>query len=221
MSRLSEQEARALQAFAVTVLISLVMRWQAGDLMWGIWASTTAFGYVYGLVLIVKNPEEMDAGDGTDRGRLFVILTFFTIMFGTFHYVQGLFLDMLYPITSLDGWAIFLAPPKALFWYWGVIATTFYSRWPQLMAATKPSDRKDRIFDLFKNVGQMQALIFLLMFMTSFGLVRFAVYPILIVYFLPSPILYEKLKWLLDKWDDYMNRMPPDEFEAMDELDDE
>jgi hypothetical protein len=211
---------RALQAFALTVAIAMVMRWDAGDLMWGIWAASTAFGYVYGLVIIVKNPEEVDAGDGTDKGRLFVILAFFTIMFGIFHYGLGMFLDMLFPITSLEGWAIFFAPVKAFGWYWGVIATTFYSRWPLLKTATKPSDRKDRIFDLFINVGQMMALIFLLMFLTSFGLMRLAVYPILVLYFLPPAILHEKLKWLLDKWDDYLNRIPPDEFEELDEIDD-
>jgi hypothetical protein len=57
------------------------------------------------------------------------------------------------------------------------------------------------------------------MFLTSFGLMRLAVYPILILYFLPPPILHEQLKRLFDKWDDYLNRIPPDEFEELDELD--
>ncbi len=220
MNRVSQDQARALKAFAVTVIIALLMRWEAGDLMWGIWASTTTFGYVYGLVLIVRNPEQLDAGDGTEKGRLFVILTFFTFMFGIFHFGQGMFLNMLFPITSLEGWAIFTYPTNAFSWYWGVIATTFYSRWPQLKRANSPSEVPRQITDLFKNVAQMQVLIFLLMFLTSFGLNRFAVYPILVIYFLPSQILYEKLIWLTDRWEAYLNRVPPDEFEEVDEADD-
>ncbi len=217
---------RALQAFALTVVIALVMRWEAGDLMWGIWAASTAVGYVYGVLIIVKNPEEVDAGDGTDVKRLFIILGFFTTVFGIFYYGLGMFLGMLFPVTSLEGLGLFFAPIKAFGWYWVVVATTFYSRWPLLMSATQPSDRKDRLFDLFINAGQMMALIFLLMFMISAGLMRLAVYPVLILYFLPPQILHEKFKWLHEKFEDYFNRLPPDEFaeleelEELDELDD-
>ena len=210
---------RALVAFAATVVIAWLMRWEAGDLMWGIWASSATYGWVYGLVLIVNNPEEVDAGDGSEKGRLLGILAFFTIMFGTFHYGQGIFLGMVFPITPLEGWALFLYPITSISWYWGVIATTFYSRWPELKAAAKPSNETERILKPAKNIVQMQIMVFLFMFMAAAGLLRFAVYPVLVFYFLPSPILLEKLKWLLGKFEDYMSRVPPDEFEEMDELD--
>ena len=216
--RIQSDRNRALAAFAVTVVIALVMRWEAGDLMWGIWASTTTYGWVYGVVLIRRNPEQVDAGDGSDRGRLYLILTFFTIMFGIFHYGQGMFVNMLFPISSLEGWAIFAYPISAFSWYWGVIATTFYSRWPELMGALRPSETPQRIFSLFEKVAWMQALIFLLMFLTSFGLIRFAAYPVLFFYFFPTPIIREKLKYLLYKWEDYMSPIPPDDFDELDEL---
>jgi hypothetical protein len=219
--RIKSDRDRAVAAFAVTVVIALVMRWEAGDLMWGIWAAATTYGWVYGVALIRKNPQQMDAGDGSDKGRLFLILTFFTVMFGTFHYVQGMFVNMLFPITSLEGWGIFTYPLNAFGWYWGVIATTFYARWPELMGAIRPSEAPERIFRLFEKVAWMQALIFLLMFLTSFGLIRFAAYPVLFFYFFPSAILREKAKYLLGKWEEYMDPLQRGESEEMDWFEEE
>ena len=54
---------------------------------------------------------------------------------------------------------------------------------------------------------------FLFMFLSAAGLIRFAVYPVLVFYFFPFPIFREKLMYLLDKWDDSLNAIPPDEFE--------
>jgi len=218
MNRWSEPRARALLAFAVTVVIAWLMRWEAGDLMWAIWASTTTYGLVYGLVLIVNNPEEADAGDGSEKGRLFGILAVFTIMFGVFHYSQGLFLDILFPITPLEGWALFRYPVTAFTWYWGVIVTTFYSRWPDLMRAARPSDEPHRLLEPAKNVARMHVLIFVFLFMSAAGLIRFAVYPVLAFYFFPFPVFREKLKYWFGKWEDYMSRIPPDEFEELKEL---
>ncbi|MFC1639542.1 DUF6498-containing protein [Gemmatimonadota bacterium] len=212
---------RAIAAFAATVVIAWLMRWEAGDLMWGIWASSATYGYVFGVVLIVKNPEEVDAGDGSEPLRLLGVLAFFTGMFGLFHYGQGIFLDMVFPITPLEGWALFLYPLTALSWYWGVIATTFYSRWPELVEATKPSDDVQRILQPAKNIVRMQVLIFVFMFLSAAGLIRFAVYPVLVFYFFPFPIFREKLMYLLDRWDDYLNAIPPDEFEEVDEFDED
>jgi hypothetical protein len=221
LASIKSEKGRAALAFAATVAIAWLMRWEAGDLMWGIWASSVTYGYVFGAVLIVKNPEEVDAGDGSEPGRLIGVLAFFTGMLGFFHYGQGIFLNMVFPITPLEGWALFLYPLTALFWYWGVIATTFYSRWPELRGATRPSDEFHRILRPAKNIVRMQVLIFVFMFLSAAGLIRFAVYPVLVFYFFPFPIFREKLMYLFDKWDVHLNRTPPDEFEGVDDLDED
>jgi hypothetical protein len=221
LARIKSEKGRAALAFAATVVIAWLMRWEAGDLMWGIWASSVTYGYVFGAVLIVKNPKEVDAGDGSEPGRLIGVLAFFTGMFGFFHYGQGIFLNMVFPITPLEGWALFLYPLTAFSWYWGVIATTFYSRWPELMGATRPSDEFNRILRPAKNIARMQILIFVFMFLSAAGLIRFAVYPVLIFYFFPFPIFREKLLYLFDKWDAHLNRIPPDEFEGVDGFDED
>jgi hypothetical protein len=219
-NRLSEPKARALLAFAVTVALALLMRWEAGDLMWGIWASSATYGFVYGVVLMKFNPEEADAGDGSERGRFFGVLAFFVFAFGLPHYAQGFFLSMLFPITETEGWDSLLFPFTALAWYWGVVATTFYSRWPELMEATHPSEELHRLLKPFKNIAPMQVLIFLLMFLTAARLIRFAVYPVLIFYFFPFPVFREKLKYWWDKLDERMNTPPPSEFDEIDEFED-
>jgi hypothetical protein len=219
LARAENPKNRAMVAFAATVVIAWLMRWEAGDLMWGVWASSATYGYVYGVVLVKNNPEELDAGDGSERGRLCAMLAVFSIMFGIFHYAQGIFLDMVFPITSLEGLALFLYPIPAITWYWGVIVTTFYSRWPELLEATKPSVEFHRILKPAKNIARMQVLIFVFMFMSAAGLIRFAVYPALIFYFYPFPIFGEKIRCLLGRWEDYMNAIPPDEFEELDEFD--
>lgn len=188
--------------------------------MWGIWASSAVYGWVYGLVLIRFNPEAADAGDGSDPKRLFIILTAFTAFFGVAHYAEGIFLSMVFPITRLEGWALFGYPIAAFSWYWGVIVTTFYSRWAELVSATRPSEDPHRLLAPFKSIAQMQVMVFLLLFVSAVGLIRFAVYPVLFFYFFPSPILREKAKYLLGKWEDYMDPVLGEKSKAKEPLDD-
>lgn len=205
-------KARALLAFAVTVAMAWLMRWEAGDLMWGAWASSVTYGYVYALVLVWHNPEEADAGDGSDLGRFLGIMAFFTFIFGLFHYGQGIFLSMVFPITSMEGWDLLLYPLTALAGYWGVIAATFFSRWDELGEATRPSEDPHRLLLPFKNIVRMQILVFVFLFLAAAGLIRFAVYPVLVFYFFPFPIFAEKLRSWYEKLEDRMNAIPPDEF---------
>ena len=206
---------RAIVAFAATVVIAWLMRWGAGDLMWGVWASSVTYGYAYGVVLIVANPEEADAGDGSHVGTVLGIVAFFTFIFLLFHYWQGIVLNMVFPITPLEGWALLLYPFTAISWYWGVIVTTFYSRWHELKAVTRPSDDPHRLLLPFKNIVRMQILVFVFLFLASVGLIRFAVYPVLVFYFFPFPIIGEKLKYWFGKLEDRMNTPPPDEFDEV------
>ena len=212
------ENARPLLAFAVTVVIAWLMRWEAGDLMWGVWASSVTYGYVYAVVLIISNPEEADAGDGSAMGRVIGILAFFTFIFGSFHYAQGIFLSVVFPITSMEGWDLLLYPITALIWYWGVVVTTFYSRWSELKAVTQPSADPHRLLSPFKSIVRMQILVFVFLFLAAAGLIRFAVYPVLLFYFFPFPVFGEKVRYWLDKLDERLNAPPPSEFDDLDDF---
>ena len=202
----------ALLAFAATVVIAWLMRWEAGDLMWGAWASSLTYGYVYGVVLVLFNPDEADAGDGSQWGRFLGIMAFFTFIFGSFHYAQGIFLSMVFPITPMEGPGLLLYPITAMTLYWGVIAATVLSRWHDLKEATEPSEDFHRLLRPFQNIVRIQILVFVFFFLAAMGLIRFAVYPVLIFYFFPIPLFGEKLRDWFGKLEERMNRLPPDEF---------
>ena len=208
LARIKNPRDLAIVAFAATVVIAWLMHWEAGDLMWGIWASSATYGFVYGVVLMKCNPDEGDVGDSSELGRMLGIMAFFAFIFGSAHYAQGMFLSMVFPITPMEGWGLLVYPFTALTWYWGVIATTFFSRWDELKAATVPSEDPHRLLMPFKNIARMQVLVFVFMFMAAAGLIRFAVYPVLIFYFLPFPIIGEKVKYWFDKLDERMNTPP-------------
>ena len=87
--------------------------------------------------------------------------------------------------------SFFLFPATAFSAYWLVVAATVASRAPELCPATQPSDDP------------------LCLFMESVGVIRFAVYPVLMFYFFPFPIIKEKIKEWFDRLDERMNTPPP------------
>ena len=109
--RTSRETGRAILAFIATVAVAWLMRWEAGDLMWGAWASSLSFGYVYALVLILARPEEVDAPAGLAQpGRILAMIAFFTFTFGLFHLWQGVVLNLVFPISEREGLGILLSP---------------------------------------------------------------------------------------------------------------
>ncbi len=178
--------------------------------MWGAWASSLSFGFVYALVLILAHPEEVDAPAGLAQpGRILGMIAFFTFTFGLFHLWQGVVLNLVFPISTRDGLGILLSPASAFPAYWLVIAATFFSRLHEIKDATQPSDDTQRLLRPFVNVVRMQVLVFMFLFMEAAGLIRFAVYPVLVFYFFPFPIVGQKLKYWFGRLEDYMNTPRP------------
>jgi len=56
------------------------------------------------------------------------------------------------------------------------------------------------------------------LFLAAAGLIRYAVYPVLVFYFFPFPVFREKLKNLWVRFEERMNTPPPSDFEELDEL---
>lgn len=174
--------------------------------MWGAWASSLAYGYTYGVVLIMANPEEVDAQEGRRRPGLILAMTaFFSFHFLLFHAWQGTVLNMVFRINE----SFFLFPGTAFASYWLVVAATFASRAPELWSATRPSDDPHRLLKPYVNIVRMQVLVFVFLFLESVGMIRFAVYPVLVFYFFPFPIIKEKIKEWFDRLDERMNTPPP------------
>ena len=199
---------RAGVSLAVTLVAAWVLRWDAGDLMWGAWASSLTFGWAFGLVLIIANPEEVDAGEGPGNwGILLLMVGFFSAHFMLFHYFQGMVLTMFFPVRPDTGKLLdlLLYPFPALWLYWPIVAATFFSRFDELRDAAEPSEDNLRLLRPYGNVVRIQVLVFLFLVLGAMNLIRFAAYPVLILYFFPIPRLAETLKGWLDKLDSYMN----------------
>ena len=110
-----------LVAFLATAVASFVLRWNLADLVWGLWLSSLLIGYaliVYGILAAVWRPlpagtplpdgkpdltmalGQLPSGVGTAI-RLFgavFMLAFFTVHFGGFHLVHGIFLGVFFPL---------------------------------------------------------------------------------------------------------------------------
>jgi hypothetical protein len=206
LNTLSQQapgrRALATLSFGATLVAAWLLRWEAGDLMWGAYLSSLCYGYTYGILLIVANPDEVDAPAGSKRPWVILgMLAFFSFHFLMFHLFQGIVLTTVFPISP--GTFDFL--PAAFAAYWLVVAATFLSRADEIWSATQPSDDTLRLVRPYVNVARMQALVFILLFMQSLGVIRYAVYPVLVLYFVPFPGIGQTVKRWFSRLEDRMN----------------
>lgn len=119
----SERHAGPLDlvAFLATAVASFALRWDLAELVWGLWLSSLLVGYaliVYGILSVAFRgvPREPKPGAKPDlaqvlallpRGAGFALrfagaafmLAFFTVHFGGFHYVHGIFLGLFFPLA--------------------------------------------------------------------------------------------------------------------------
>jgi hypothetical protein len=125
-------------------------------------------------------------------GALFM-LGFFTVHFGMFHFVHGLFLNGFFPLVGgapfgRSGDQVFglvgACAREALMRYWPFVAASALSRVPTYTAAFRTTDGS-MMFMPYLNVIRMHVMIFVFAFLGAVGLQSYGLYPLLIVYFLP------------------------------------
>jgi hypothetical protein len=197
-----------LTAFVITVIVAIVLHWESHDLMWGTWASAVAYGYIYGLLIISCNPQEVDAPQGWSQpGRLLAMIAFFSFHFGLFHLYQGLILEIIFPLTDRNGQdqSIFRFPVIAFSTYWPLILVVFLSRAQELYQATSPADRPNRLLAPYRHIARMQVLVFVFLFMKAMGVIPLALYPILVFLYFPLPIIWPQVQQMFNKLESRMN----------------
>jgi hypothetical protein len=102
-----------LLAFGATAVASFVLRWNLPELVWGLWLSSLLVGYaliVWGIFAAAYRHTAAVPATGTGAavralgglGALFM-LAFFTVHFGGFHFVHGVFLGAFFPLTAEPG----------------------------------------------------------------------------------------------------------------------
>jgi len=105
-----KSDALDLVAFVGTAAASFIFSWDLAQFVWGLWLSSLLVGYaliVYGILTAAHRTTAAAPMDGAGlafralggAGALFM-LAFFTVHFGGFHFVHGVFLGVFFPLTS-------------------------------------------------------------------------------------------------------------------------
>jgi hypothetical protein len=136
-----------LFAFAGTVVAASVFRWQARDVIWGLWISSLTVGYATIVLTIVRGVRAVQ----TAYRVLAIVgglgmLAFFTFHFGMFHFVHGVFLNGFFPLMDNDGGFPNLAAmaTRSLVLFWPLVLATLLSRLPDIMPGASVEGRVRR-----------------------------------------------------------------------------
>jgi hypothetical protein len=186
-----------LLAFAGTVICALLFRWQAKDLIWGLWISSFSLGYLWILTILICAVIFTPGWKriGAIFGGLFMG-AFFTFHYGMFHYVHGVFLNVFFPLGPQ-----FSGPPNvlvligtALAAYWPFVLMTVVSRVRDFPWRGSMDDKGEVVFKPYLNVIRMHILIFIFIPLYFLKVTNLAIIPILIFYFFPWRIFNRERK---------------------------
>jgi hypothetical protein len=175
-------------AFGVTVLLAAALRWQAKDLIWGLWVSSLCVGYthiVMSIVAGVRTANGVPTAAATAGGVF--LLAFFTVHFGMFHFVHSMFLNQFFPLVDSGmGFPSFAAIFKtALGSYWPFVLVNLGYRWRNFPKARLSLADKGAFIGPYLNVIRMHLLIFVFAGLQGLHLSHLAIYPVLAAYFFP------------------------------------
>jgi len=121
------------------------------------------------------------------------MLGFFTVHFGMFHFIHGLFLNGFFPLVPKSPFGttpgemlgiIGACAGEALARYWPFVGASALSRLSSYTRAWTTTDGS-MMMRPYLNVIRMHVMIFVFAFLSGTGLQSYALYPLLAVYFLP------------------------------------
>lgn len=195
--------ARDLIAFIGTVLAVSLFDWKAKDIIWGLWICSLTFGYTTIVVTIFAPAFRAGGGGGVAMafGGLF-LLAFFTVHFGMFHFVHGVFLNSFFPLVGeVSGFpSPLVLIGGALAAYWPLVLATFISRFSDLpfngdnVIGSKGRSGGDAFMKPYANVIRMHLLIFVFAGLHAANMADLAIYPVLLFYFFPWSAFFKRGK---------------------------
>ena len=171
---------QALISFLITVVVATVEGWSAQDLAWSFWLAGLVMGLIYLTIYQVSQG---------DRETLLypLVLLFFYLIFATF-------LDTVFAFVSWDTGGdmppLFAGMPAAIAHAirqrWIFLVTSGISLLPAYVLDARTVNFTDLSKPLFARDGlRMIVLIFILVLLSLMQAGVFALYAILLVYFLP------------------------------------
>ena len=186
-----------LFAFAGTVACAMLFRWEARDVIWGLWISSLTVGYATIVSTIVRGVRQV-----LGRYRVLAIvgalgaLAFFTVHFGMFHFVHAVFLNGFFPlIEEGDGFPNLLAlVARSIASFWPLIIASFLSRLSDIFPTSPAAMGKESFAAPYANVVRMHLLIFVFAGLHMADLSRLAIIPVLAAYFFPWKAVREHFR---------------------------
>jgi hypothetical protein len=90
-----------LFAFAATVAWATALRWEATDVIWGLWISSLTIGYATIVSTVAGGVRNVVCGYRLAAvGGGLLALGFFTFHFGMFHYTHAVSLNAFFPLVD-------------------------------------------------------------------------------------------------------------------------
>lgn len=87
-----------LTGFALGIGLAVWNGWRTADLVWGLWLSSLVLGWLSIANGAMRSPLEPGADSTTVFLSRLLVLGFFTVHFGIFHFVHSVFLTALFPL---------------------------------------------------------------------------------------------------------------------------
>jgi len=196
-----------LVTFVGTLIAAFLLDWQTRELVWGLWLSSLIVGY--GLIFIgipmglrreatrradLQTPAwaRTAALVASGLGALFM-MAFFTVHFGGFHLVHGVFLNAFFPITPVGNHEAFdylRYLPRAMAFGWPLVLGSIVSTRDKFVNAGQGFNP----MGIYGNVVRMHLLIFVFAFAAAAKLdQRWLYVVVLFFYFFPLRSLRDLL----------------------------
>jgi hypothetical protein len=186
-----------LLAFIITVIFAVVMKWEAGDLIWGFWTSSLCYGFAFvcvGFLSSVLHAEDMTQIYLILLGPF--ILAFYTFFLVIGHWILIFFLSGFFPLVEGQKMFanFFVTLSVALEAYWPIVLLTFVSRFCDLPFSG--ADFYGGTIPFHKpilSIYRIFLLILVLLGLYAINIENFAIFAVLFVYFVP----WDKLRLVL------------------------
>lgn len=205
----------ALFSFLVTLLLATTQKWQVVDLVWSLWISSLTLGYAYLLTGIAAKAIHSGMGaepDGFEKalrglapsngvrwgvsiGAALVLVAFFTIHFGMFHFVHSVFLNLFFPLAEeTNGFPnVFKFISICIINYWPVVLLSALSQLPNFLRVAETEH--ERLLTLpYSNVVKMHISIFVFAGLSALRVDSAVMIYLLILYFFPFGALTNLFK---------------------------
>lgn len=196
----------SLISFFTVLILATLQDWRINELVWSLWISSLSLGYTFLISSIVAKAIHQGMTHSENEfpedqinsvhpligwtmaivGGIFTI-AFFTVHFGMFHFVHGIFLNLFFPLQEVSQGDIpnfFLLIKTCLTTFWPVILFSLIMQIKNFQQIIL-SPGKDFFATPYKNVVKMHISILLFAFLSMANVSDIFLPYLLILYFFP------------------------------------